>query len=91
MYEDLTDEIVSLGITVQGQREQALIAQAEIERLRRSIEGYEALRPLWAQGYTSDSAAAQATSAALASIWEFLGVDNQTDAMAKLRLMHVPG
>ena len=45
----------------------------------------ESLRPIWAQGYTSDSVAAQMTSAALTEIWRALGVENQTDAMAKLR------
>ncbi len=45
----------------------------------------EALRPHWAQGYTDDSIAAQTATAALADIWELLGVDNQTAAMQALR------
>jgi hypothetical protein len=55
---------------------------------RRAIQAeatLEAMRPHWAQGYTSDSMAAQAKTTALSEIWEFLNVKNQTAAMAKLR------
>lgn len=56
---------------------------------RRRAEAAEALleqmRPVWAQGYTSDSEAAQASSNALSELWGLLGVDNQTAAMEKLR------
>ena len=51
----------------------------------RDIAALESLRPLWAQGYTSDSVAAQCASSALASIWAILKVDNQTETMQKLR------
>lgn len=57
----------------------------EIEQLNGRIEMLEQLRPHWAQGHTSDSMAAQASTAALSSIWQLLGVDNQTAAMEKLR------
>lgn len=50
----------------------------------------EALRPHWAQGYTDDGIAAQTMSAALSDIWQLLGVDNQTAAMVKLRLLVPP-
>ena len=51
----------------------------------RSVAALESLRPHWAQGYSSDSLAAQSSSAALSQIWTELGVDNQTDAMEVLR------
>lgn len=63
-----------------------VVAVSEVEQLNRKVEALESLRPIWAQGYTSDSMAAQSSGNALAAIWEFLGVDNQTDAMARLRL-----
>jgi hypothetical protein len=42
------------------------------------------LRPVWAQGFTSDSQAAQANGNALSELWAELGVQNQTDAMQAL-------
>ena len=48
------------------------------------------MRPLWAQGYTDDSMAAQATGNALAEIWKELGVTNQTASMEALRMLRVP-
>ncbi|TIL38566.1 hypothetical protein [Mesorhizobium sp.] len=65
---------------------------AEIIRLKsalhhaeQSVESLERLRPHWAQGYSSDSMAAQATTTALSSVWTLLGVNNQTAAMARIR------
>lgn len=55
------------------------------QRASRAETTLEVLRPVWAQGYTSDSQAAQATANALAEIWQILGVDNQTAAMQRLR------
>lgn len=52
--------------------------------LKRQVEALEQLRPLWAQGYTSDGQAAQATGNALTQLWEMLGADNQTAAVAQL-------
>jgi len=62
----------------------AVVAEARLERddAKRVMEQ---LRPVWAQGYTSDSEAAQASSNALSEIWAILGVDNQTAAMQRLR------
>lgn len=58
------------------------IATTRAEETKRTMEQ---LRPVWAQGFTSDSQAAQANGNALAEIWQILGVDNQTAAMEKLR------
>ena len=55
-----------------------------IWELKRSNDALEALRPVWAQGWTNDSVAAQASGAALAQLWNMLGVQNQTQAMATL-------
>lgn len=51
------------------------------------VEMLESLRPHWAQGYSSDSMAAQSATCALSAIWRLLGVDNQTAALDKLRAM----
>lgn len=59
--------------------------ETENAQLKRQIEGLESLRPAWAQGYTSDSMAVQASASALSTLWQMLGVDNQTAACAKLR------
>jgi benzoyl-CoA reductase/2-hydroxyglutaryl-CoA dehydratase subunit BcrC/BadD/HgdB len=59
----------------------------EIERLRRKVNALEGMRPHWAQGYTSDSIAAQTSIAALSQIWKLLGADNQTDAIHFLKEM----
>lgn len=66
-----------------------LIAAAEaiIADLRAEIATLESLRPHWAQGYTSDGVAAQVATAALSDMWDALGVNNQTAAMARLREM----
>ncbi|AEY69724.1 hypothetical protein V19_55 [Brucella phage V_19] len=58
---------------------------SKIRELESSIESLQSMRPHWAKGYTSDSMAAQGQTAALSQIWSYLGVDNQTDAMQKLR------
>lgn len=66
-----------------------MIAEAN-QRAKDAEDVLAQLRPLWAQGYTSDSEAAQATGNALTQIWQALGVDNQTAAMERLRaLVHL--
>lgn len=45
----------------------------------------EKFRPVWAQGFSSDSVAAQSWANATQQLWELLGVSNQTSAMVKLR------
>jgi hypothetical protein len=62
----------------------------EIAELKEKIAALEKLRPVWAQGHTSDSVAAQVSSGALASIWSVLGVSNQTDCMAALKRLIGP-
>lgn len=59
--------------------------EAENARLRRQVAALESLRPHWAEGHSSDSAAAQTKTSALAQVWSLLGVENQTDAMIALR------
>jgi hypothetical protein len=58
--------------------------EAEVERLKGSLEVEIKLRPRWAQGYSSDSVAAQCAQDALYQIFEKLGVSNQTEAMQAL-------
>lgn len=64
----------------------ALVRDAEA-RVETAEQMLEEMRPVWAQGFTSDSEAAQECSNALAEIWHLLGVDNQTEAMSRLRSM----
>lgn len=61
-----------------------LVQKANRER-DQAVTTMEVLRPVWAQGFTSDAQAASANGNALAEIWKALGVDNQTAAMARLR------
>jgi hypothetical protein len=62
---------------------------AERDDLARRVEGLEQLRPVWAQGWSGDSVAAQVSAAALSQIWHALGVTNQTDAMAAIARLQV--
>lgn len=47
----------------------------------------EALRPQWAKGFTNDSVAAQINALALSQIWNELDVNNQTEAMQRIRYL----
>lgn len=59
---------------------------AAAERRVKELDGVlEQLRPVWAQGWTSDSMAAQASASALSALWKALGVTDQTAAMARMR------
>jgi len=66
-------------------RDLLIDCRTELDAAHRRIATLEMLRPHWAQGYTSDSIAAQTATAALAQLWGLLEVDNQTDAMAAIR------
>jgi hypothetical protein len=58
--------------------------QAEVKRLKGTLEAEIKLRPRWAQGYSSDSVAAQCAQNALYAIFKKLGVSTQTEAMQAL-------
>ena len=60
---------------------------AQNAALRGRVEAMEHLRPIWAHGWTDDSAAAQASGSALAQLWQMLGASNQTEAVTKLRAL----
>jgi hypothetical protein len=60
---------------------------AERDRLSSEVDTLELLRPHWAQGYSSDSVAAQASTAALVAFWEILGVSDQTSAINALKAL----
>lgn len=59
--------------------------QAELDQARAQVESLESLRPHWAQGYSSDSIAAQSATSALSDIWQILGVQHQTAALDRIR------
>ena len=61
--------------------------EAEQDRLSSKVDTLELLRPHWAQGYSSDSVAAQASTAALVAFWEILGVSDQTSAINALKAL----
>lgn len=66
--------------------------EAAEARAATAEEVLETMRPVWAQGWTTDSMAAQASATALAGLWQALGVDNQTAAMQRLdKLIHLEG
>jgi hypothetical protein len=58
---------------------------ARLERAEKTVAALEQLRPVWAQGYTSESIAAQTSAAALSRLWKMLDARCQTDAVMKLR------
>lgn len=64
----------------------AAIEEAE-QRALRAEATLEALRPVWAQGFSSDSVAAQGLGNAVSEMWGILGVKNQTEAMERLRFL----
>lgn len=67
----------------------ALVASANA-RAENAQSAMDTLRPVWAQGWSTDSEAAQSSAAALAQLWVELGAENQTDAMEILRgLLHL--
>ena len=55
------------------------------ERAALAERTLQVLRPVWAQGWTSDGVAAQASANALSELWAELGVQNQTDALSAMR------
>lgn len=61
------------------------LCAAEKARADQAQTTMEVLRPVWAQGWTSDGVAAQASSNALAELWQELGAQDQTEAMQILR------
>ncbi len=63
----------------------------ENERMREQLSAANAMRPHWAQGYTSDGIAAQVNAAALSQVWRAIGANNQTECMEKLRAALEPG
>jgi len=79
MVESLYKEYEKIDVIVSSE------AQARIAELENKVAALESLRPLWAQGYSADSVAAQVHAAALSQLWELLGAKHQTEAMAKLR------
>ncbi len=48
-------------------------------------DGMEALRPVWAEGYTDDSLAAQGLGNVVSDYWTLLGVADHTAGMAKIK------
>lgn len=81
--------VLAMAQEIEHLREQSAIQKTTIEAL-------ETLRPHWAQGYTTDSVAAQVTTGATLQLWDMLGVTNQTDAVSELQALqnerdrHVP-
>lgn len=70
-------------VTYSAQEYAELLAESSL--LRQRLEHAEKMRPLWAQGYSSDSVAAQSMAGALHQLWEMLGAENQTQAVGLLR------
>ncbi|AQQ02427.1 hypothetical protein B0E33_01480 [Roseibium algicola] len=60
---------------------------SELEWARRANAGLEQLRPVWAEGWSSDSMAAQASANIISDFYELLGVDNYHDAKNRLKYL----
>ena len=59
--------------------------EAKLAREERRNDALEQLRPVWAQGWTRDSMAAQASANALSQLWKMLGVQDQTQAADRIK------
>ena len=57
----------------------------KIAELEKQNEALEQLRPYWAKGFSNDSVAAQCTVSAMSELHKLLGVNNQTDAVIKIK------
>jgi len=57
---------------------------AALKEKEREIVALNSLRPIWAQGFSDDSTAAQVYSAGLAQIYSSLSVTTQTEAMKQI-------
>lgn len=80
--ENLVAALVALETAVSNHE---LASCCECSKLERENQALEQLRPLWAQGHSSDSIQAQTLAGALSQVWGILGVCDQTQAMQKLR------
>jgi hypothetical protein len=66
------------------------VLHAELIQAREKVAVLEAMRPVWAMGFTEDGRAASGYASALCGIWKILQVTDQTQAMQRLRvLLHV--
>lgn len=80
---DVADALLKFQAGENALRDHEMAAlRKRAEEAERTLE---ILRPAWAQGWTSDSVAAQASATALGEIWNLIGVKDQTAAMARLR------
>lgn len=57
----------------------------EKEKLEAQVKDLVAMRPQWAQGYSTDSIAAQSKAIALQQVWDALKVSSQTMCMAQIK------
>jgi hypothetical protein len=71
----------------QQMRDRIEALTAERDRLLSTVNALESLRPHWAQGYSSDSMAAQASTEAMVGMWKILGVNDQTSAVVTLKAL----
>lgn len=74
-FEPLNDFADAARLWVEGAERRAVAAEVVLEQLR----------PVWAQGYTDDSMAAQSLGNAVSELWELLHAKDQTQAMENLR------
>jgi hypothetical protein len=63
------------------------VFEAATLKVKETEQMMEELRPVWAQGFSSDSEAAQANGSALAQLWGMLGAVNQTEAVVSLETL----
>lgn len=84
---DITGDNLIYWMLVEAIRlkEERDASAAKLAKVEGQLAAVERLRPMWAQGHSTDSVAAQVSAAALTSLWDLLGVGNQTSAVVKLK------
>lgn len=84
---DITGDNLIYWMLVEAIRlkEERDASAAKLANVEGQLAAVERLRPMWAQGHSTDSVAAQVSAAALTSLWDLLGVGNQTSAVVKLK------
>lgn len=73
--------------TITYSQQEYLAMKTTADELRNQVEVLESMRPQWAQGYTSDSMAAQSKAVALQQVWDQLGAIHQTQCMSRLKMV----
>jgi len=81
----LNPEQLDFGMRILNHEGKLSVVQQRCNGYEVKLAELEAMRPHWAQGHTTDSLVALSATNALSELWQIMGVDNQTDAVARLK------